>query len=26
MHEGEFISDHEVKIASKVAEVLCAAR
>jgi 3-hydroxyacyl-CoA dehydrogenase len=24
MRQGEFISDHEVKIASKVAEVLCA--
>jgi len=23
MHEGEFITDHEVKIANKVAEVLC---
>src|SRR5271167_4071781 len=23
MHEGEYISDHEVKIANKVAEVLC---
>ncbi len=23
MHEGEFITDHEVKIGNKVAEVLC---
>ena len=23
MHEGQFITDHEVKIANKVAEVLC---